>query len=153
MTNRIEKKEMKVVVFSLDNKEYALDVEHVVSIERMQKFTRVPHVPPYIKGVINLRGVIIPIIDLRIRMGMEEVPYDHHSRIIIVEMDNKEVGLIVDAANDVMNIQVEHIESQPDIIGKNKQDYIMGVLRYNNRLLILLKLEQVLNLQEDREKE
>ena len=148
MTNRIEKKEMKVVVFSLDNKEYALDVEHVVSIERMQKFTRVPHVPPYIKGVI-----IMPIIDVRVRMGMEEVPYDHHSRIIIVEMDNKEVGLIVDAANDVMNIQVEHIESQPDIIGKNKQDYIMGVLRYNNRLLILLKLEQVLNLQEDREKE
>lgn len=150
MSVEIEKhqEESKVVVFSLNNKEYAIDVKHIVGIEKMLHITRVPHVPNYIKGVINLRGVIIPIIDLRTRFGVEAAIYNQNTRIIIVSLADKEVGLIVDEANDVMNIQVNQIESQPDVIGTEKQNYITGVVKQNNRLLILLKLEKILNLQE-----
>lgn len=140
--------EQKVVVFSLNEKEYAIDVQHIVAIENMLHITRVPHVPKFIKGVINLRGVIIPIIDLRIRFGVEEANYNQNTRIIIVSLADKEVGLIVDEANDVMNIQIDEIESQPDVIGTEKQNYITGVVKQNNRLLILLKLDKILNLQE-----
>lgn len=149
MPAQIEEKEQKVVVFSLNHKEYALNVQHVVSIEKMQHITRVPHVPVYIKGVINLRGVIIPIIDLRTRFQVQEADYDQNTRIIIVSLDDKEVGLIVDEANDVMNINMEAVESQPDVIGGEKQSYIAGVVKHDNRLLILLKLDKILNLQED----
>lgn len=142
--------EMKAVVFALKQKEYAIDVKHVVSIEKMQNYTRVPHVPPYVKGVINLRGVITPIIDLRTRFQMETKPYDQNTRIIIVSVDDKEVGLIVDGANDVVNNQEKEIEPQPDVIGSEKQNFISGVLKFGDRLFILLKLENVLNIQEDK---
>lgn len=149
MPVQTEAKEQKVVVFSLNQKEYALDVQHIVSIEKMQHFTRVPHVPNYIKGVINLRGVIIPIIDLRTRFQVEAAEYNQNTRIIIVSMADKEVGLIVDEANDVMNIDMDTIESQPDVIGTERQIYIAGVVKIQDRLLILLKLEKILNFQED----
>ena len=116
----------------------------------MQNYTRVPHVPPYVKGVINLRGVITPIIDLRTRFQMETKPYDQNTRIIIVSVDDKEVGLIVDGANDVVNNQEKEIEPQPDVIGSEKQNFISGVLKFGDRLFILLKLENVLNIQEDK---
>lgn len=96
----------------------------------MQHFTRVPHVPNYIKGVINLRGVIIPIIDLRTRFQVEAAEYNQNTRIIIVSMADKEVGLIVDEANDVMNIDMDTIESQPDVIGTERQIYIAGVVKF-----------------------
>jgi len=149
MPVQTEANEQKVVVFSLNKKEYALDVQHVVSIEKMQYFTRVPHVPNYIKGVINLRGVIIPIIDLRTRFQVEAAEYNQNTRIIITSLADKEVGLIVDEANDVMNIDMDTIEFQPDVIGTEKQNYIAGVVKIEDRLLILLKLEKILNLQED----
>ena len=76
--------EMKIVAFSLNGKEYAIDVRNVVSIEKMEQVTRVPHVPSYVKGVINLRGVITPIIDLRTRFDMEPAEYNQNTRIIIV---------------------------------------------------------------------
>ncbi|NCU16510.1 chemotaxis protein CheW [Bacillus sp. P1(2020)] len=142
--------EMKIVAFSLNGKEYAIDVRNVVSIEKMERVTRVPHVPSYVKGVINLRGVITPIIDLRIRFDMEPTDYNQNTRIIIVTWEDKEVGLIVDEANDVINIQEKKIEPQPDVIGNIQQNYITGVVKIDDRLLIVLKLENILKHEEDR---
>ncbi len=137
--------EYKIIAFQLKDKEYAIPVEKVRSIEKIQHITRVPGVAPYIKGVINLRGLVTPIIDLRNRFGIEDTDYSEHSRIIIAVLDQLEVGLIVDAANDVLDIQIAAIEPPPEIIGGTEAEYINGVVKAGKRLLILLDLETVLN--------
>lgn len=134
----------KVIVFQLKNEEYAVSVKQVSSIERMQKITRVPQTTNFIKGVINLRGVVTPIVDLRVRFGIEETAFTDSTRIIIVYLDDMEVGLIVDTANDVIDISKEAVEPPPEVVGSVNVDYVEGVVKYNDRLLILLNLQKVL---------
>lgn len=138
-------KEMKVIVFQLMDKEYAVGVDVVESIEKLISITRVPKTPSYIKGVINLRGVVTPIVDLRERFGMEVKPLDDTSRIIIVSLEEFEVGLIVDAANDVIDIPVDSIEPQPEVVGSIESEFISGVAKVDKRLLVMLNLEKVLH--------
>ncbi|MCL9969505.1 chemotaxis protein CheW [Anoxybacillus kestanbolensis] len=136
--------ELKVIVFQLKDEEYAIPVQQVRSIEKIQHITRVPRVPKYVKGVINLRGVVTPIIDLRMRFGLEEAQFSDHTRVIIVALDDIEVGLIVDAANDVIDISTEAIEPPPEVVDATTADYINGVVKIEKRLFILLNLEKVL---------
>ncbi|MFD1447139.1 MULTISPECIES: chemotaxis protein CheW [Oceanobacillus] len=138
----------KMIVFQLQDEEYAVPVNQIGSIERQQPITRVPQTLPYVKGVINLRGVVIPIIDLRLRFGMEETDFDANKRIIIAQINEMEVGLIVDVANDVIDIPEELIEPAPEVIGTVNADYIEGVAKVDNRLLILLDLQKVLSFQD-----
>lgn len=135
----------KVIVFQLQDEEYALSVQQVGGIERILPITRVPQTADFVKGVINLRGVVTPIIDLRARFGMEESAYDDSTRIIIISLDEMEVGLIVDAANDVIDIPEDAIEPAPEVVGTVDIDYIDGVAKLENRLLILLNLQKVLS--------
>ncbi|MBR3121559.1 chemotaxis protein CheW [Oceanobacillus profundus] len=137
-----------MIVFQLQDEEYAVPVNQIGSIERQQPITRVPQTLPYVKGVINLRGVVIPIIDLRLRFGMEETDFDANKRIIIAQINEMEVGLIVDVANDVIDIPEELIEPAPEVIGTVNADYIEGVAKVDNRLLILLDLQKVLSFQD-----
>lgn len=134
----------KMIVFQLGEEEYAVPVETVGSIERVIQITRVPKAPSYVKGVINLLGVITPIIDLRARFGMEEIAYNDLTRIIIVHYEELEVGVIVDAAKDVIDIYDHMIEPAPEVIGTLEADYIEGVVKIDNRLLVLLELEKAL---------
>lgn len=134
----------KVVVFQLKDKEYAIPVERVKAIEKVLHITRVPNATNYIKGVINLRGVVTPIIDLRARFELAQQEYTESTRIIIVYVDEMEVGLIVEAANDVIDIPIENIEPQPDVVGTDEAEFITGVAKINKRLLILIDLEKVL---------
>ncbi|NUK29138.1 chemotaxis protein CheW [Parageobacillus sp. VR-IP] len=136
--------EWKVIAFRLKDEEYAIPVQYVRSIEKIQHITRVPRTAHYVKGVINLRGVVTPIIDLRERFGFPSVPYSEQTRIIIVSIKDFEVGLIVDAANDVLDIPSSSMEPPPEAIGTVAADYIHGVARSGKRLLILLNLEKVL---------
>lgn len=138
--------EIKVIVFQIKDKEYAVPVERVSGIEKLLHITRVPKTVPFIKGVINLRGVITPIIDLRTRFGFEEIEYNDATRIIIVVINDMEVGLIVDSANDVLDIPVASIEPQPEVVGHIAADYISGVAKIEKRLLILVNLEKALSL-------
>lgn len=138
----------KVIVFQLQDEEYAVSVDQVGSIERLQSITRVPQTAPFVKGIINLRGVVIPVIDLRIRFGMEEIEHSESTRIIIIHLDHIEVGLIVDIANDVIDIPAEIIEPAPEVVGTVNVDYISGVAKLDNRLLILLDLQKVLTTDE-----
>lgn len=139
--------DMKVIVFQIKNKEYAIPVDKVSGIEKLLHITRVPKALKFVKGVINLRGVITPIIDLRVRFGFEEVEYDESTRIIIVILDDMEVGLIVDSANDVLDIPVESIEPQPEVVGHLASEYISGVAKIEKRLLVLINLEKALSLE------
>ncbi|WP_019152766.1 chemotaxis protein CheW [Robertmurraya massiliosenegalensis] len=142
--------DIKFIVFQLKEKEYAIPVDKVNSIEKVDHITRVPGLTPYVKGVINLRGVVTPIIDLRLRFGLEEVSYTESTRVIIVAIDEMEVGLIVDSANDVIDVKVNSIEPQPEVVGVIEVAYISGVVKIDKRLLILLDLEKVLNRDEIR---
>lgn len=139
---------VKAVIFQLNDEEYGVDVHQVQSIERMLHITRVPKMPDFVKGVINLRGVVTPIIDLKERFSIETTEYTDSTRIIIVQVDDKEVGLIVDSANDVIDIPAEKIEQPPEVVGKIESDYIRGVAKLDDRLLILLNLNKVLNAEE-----
>ncbi|MCA1030093.1 chemotaxis protein CheW [Bacillus timonensis] len=140
----IETLTKKIIVFQLDQEEYAIPVEHVRSIERVQHITRVPRTASFVKGVINLRGVVTPIIDLRDRFGVEQASYTDSTRMIIVVLDDMEVGIIVDAANDVIDIPVSSIEPAPDVVGSVEVEYISGVININKRLLVLLNLDKIL---------
>ncbi|MBO8170996.1 MAG: chemotaxis protein CheW [Bacillaceae bacterium] len=140
--------EIKAIVFRLQNEEYGVEVEQVKSIERLETITRVPKTPPFVKGVINLRGVVTPIIDLASRFNLPETEYTEETRVIIVNVGDIEVGLIVDAANDVIDIPVNAIEPPPEVVGGVKAEYLRGVAKMENRLLILLNLNKVLSMEE-----
>ncbi|MEJ8546467.1 chemotaxis protein CheW [Brevibacillus borstelensis] len=140
--------EVKVIVFRLKDEEYGVDVNQVKSIEKLEHITRVPRTPAFVKGVINLRGVVTPIIDLRNRFSLEEADYTESTRIIIVAVGELEVGLIVDAANDVIDIPVNAIEPPPEVVGGVEAAYLRGVAKLEKRLLILLNLDKVLSNEE-----
>ncbi|NGP62587.1 chemotaxis protein CheW [Paenibacillus thiaminolyticus] len=138
--------DMKVVVFMLGTEEYGVEVEKVKTIERMMPITRVPKTYDFIKGVINLRGVVIPVIELRGRFGMPETETTDQTRIIIVTHGDLEVGFIVDNASDVMDINEENIEPAPEVVGGIQAKYLRGVAKIGeDRLLIMLNLAEVLN--------
>lgn len=141
-------REIKVIVFRLLDEEYGVDVNQVLSIERMEHITRVPKTDDFVKGVINLRGVVTPIIDLRSRFGLASSLYTESTRIIIVSVEGVEVGLIVDSANDVIDVPVEAIEPAPEIVGGVEATYLRGVAKLDKRLLILLNLNKVLSAEE-----
>jgi len=140
----------KVIVFQLEDEEYAIPVDSVGSIERVLPITRVPRTAPYVKGVINLRGVVTPVIDLKQKLKNKPTTFDDETRIIIVNVKEVTVGLIVDSANDVIDIKRDKIEPSPETIGKEVKEFIEGVVKMDNRLFILLDLEKVL-FEEERE--
>lgn len=139
---------LKLIVFRLNNEEYGVDVGQVRSIERMQSVTRIPGTPAFVKGVINLRGVVIPILDLNTRFALSESEITDHTRIIVVAHDNVEIGLIVDEANDVLDVPQSAIEPPPTVVGKVDTAYLRGVAKLDDRLLILLNLDKVLHPEE-----
>ncbi|MEC2222550.1 MAG: chemotaxis protein CheW [Heyndrickxia faecalis] len=136
----------KVIVFQLNDKEYALPVTQVLAIEKLQHITRVPLTAPFILGVMNLRGIIIPVIDLKKRFGMEDdTDADKEERkLIIVRFGEIETGLLVDEATDVLDIDEKKVEPEPEVVNAGKEDFISGVANINERLLLLLDLEKTL---------
>lgn len=141
--------ELKVIVFALNHEEYGIEVDKVQTIERLSPITRVPKTPAFIKGVINLRGAVVPVIDLRGRFNLEETELNENSRIIVVAVNDIEVGFIVDSANDVIDIDTDQIDSPPEIVGGIRAKYLHGIAKLGEgRLLIMLNLNEVLNKQE-----
>jgi purine-binding chemotaxis protein CheW len=133
---------VKIVAFTLGEEEYAFDIEHVQSIERMQHITRVPNAPTFVKGVINLRGHVTPIIDLRSLLTIEQAGYTDNTRIIMTKLDEIELGLIVDQTKDVMDVKSEDFEA-PSSCGFDSE-YIGGIANIQGRLIILLKLAELM---------
>ncbi|MCK6206222.1 MULTISPECIES: chemotaxis protein CheW [Bacillaceae] len=136
--------DLKLIIFQLKDKEYAIQVNQVRSIEKVQHITRVPGTPEFVNGVINLRGVVTPVIDLRSRFGLQPESYSDNTRVIIAGINDLEVGLIVDGANDVIDVNPEIIEPPPSVVGSIDIEYISGVIKVEKRLLILIDLEKIL---------
>ncbi|PKG24918.1 chemotaxis protein CheW [Niallia nealsonii] len=135
--------DIKLIIFELKGKEYAIPVHQVRSIEKMMHITRIPNIAPFVKGVINLRGVVTPIIDLRLRFALDELEYSDRTRIIIITLNDMDVGLIVDGANDVVDVYEDTFEPSPEAAFGTEVDYINGVVKLEKRLLILVNLEKV----------
>ena len=137
---------VQLVVFQLGGEEFGVDIMQVQEIIRIPEATRIPQSPEYVKGVINLRGRIIVVINLDTRFGMQTKEIDDNSRIIIVEIGKNVVGMVVDSVSEVMRLGESKIETAPEIIAsKVRADYIKGVGKLDDRLLILLDFEKVLN--------
>lgn len=134
--------EIQLVIFKLGKEEYGVSILQVQEIKRMTDITRVPHTPDYIRGVINLRGSVLPVVDLKKRLNLPQQPYTDDTRIIIVKIEDIAVGMIVDAVSEVMAIQQENIEA-PEVVSGIAADYLSGVGKMDNRLLILLNLETI----------
>jgi purine-binding chemotaxis protein CheW len=109
----------------------------------MMNITRIPNAPAFIEGVINLRGKIIPIVDLRKRLGFREQPYDKSTRIIVVELEGLVLGFIVDSVSEVLRIPANTIEPPPSMVAGIESEYIEGVGKLDERLLILLELKKI----------
>ena len=131
--------------FMISDEEYALDILEIKEIIRLQTITPVPRTPDYLKGIITLRGVIVPIFDLRRRLGLKEREHGPLTRIIVVYRGEEYAGLIVDSITQVMRIGAEQIEPPPTTIGVVEAEFIRGVTRHQERLVILLNLSRVLD--------
>lgn len=141
---QIEYQDEKLIIFRVENEEYAVSIKYVGSIERIEKITRVPGSPSFVKGVINLRGVITPVIDIKERFHQRETEFTEQTRIIIIHIEDMTVGFIVDEANDVVDVNSSLIEAAPEVIGAKEAKYIAGVIKLEERLLVLLELAEVL---------
>lgn len=141
----MEGEKKQFVVFKLDDEEYGADIVKVTVIERMLHIARVPATPAYIKGVINLRGDIIPVMDLRVRLGLPEKAEDEDTRIIIFNINNIVFGAIVDSVSEVLQLEESKIESAAGILNDKNLDYINGVAKAETKLITLLNLEKLIS--------
>ncbi|MBI1911733.1 MAG: chemotaxis protein CheW [Deltaproteobacteria bacterium] len=135
---------LQLVTFRLGNEEFSLDILKVQEIIRHMDLTRVPRTPEFVDGVINLRGRVIPVLDLRKRFGLKEDEKTNETRIIVVDIDNTTVGLKVDAVSEVLRLPADTVEPPPAIVTGAESDYIKGVGKLDGRLLILLDVAKIL---------
>lgn len=133
------------VVFKLENEEYGIDILRVREIKEMVNITRVPKAAHFVKGVINLRGEVIPIVDLRKRFNLPKASNTDSTRIIIVSVDDMVVGLIVDSSSEVLEIDGDSIEEAPASVGSIDQGNIFGIGKVGQRLIILLDVAKIIN--------
>lgn len=134
--------EEQLVVFQLNDQQYALPIQEIQEIIRMTGITRVPNTKPYVEGIINLRGSIVPVLNLNRRMDLPVTAYNDATRVIVVAKDGQKVGLIVDNVLEVGRFQAEEKES-PAVAGAGA-DFLQGVVKKNDRLWLLLNLNRVL---------
>jgi purine-binding chemotaxis protein CheW len=133
-----------LATFFLAGEEYGVEVRQVQEIRRVTEITSVPRAPEFIRGVINLRGRILPVLDLRRRLALGEVAMDRASRIVVVRIRERVLGLLVDGASQVLKVKVSQIEPPPEEVLQAGGDYIRGVAKLDDRLIILVDLERLL---------
>ncbi|HPT83061.1 MAG TPA: chemotaxis protein CheW [Limnochordia bacterium] len=140
--------ERQLVVFRLHNEEFGVEITDVREIVKPRHITRLPHVADYIEGVTNLRGEVIPVICLRKRFGLEPQEETQDTRIIILEINDGQVGFIVDAVTETLRLPENAIEPPPSSIAGLRADYLAGVGKLDDRLLILLDVDKILSTDE-----
>jgi purine-binding chemotaxis protein CheW len=145
-------REGKYLTFSMANEEYGIGILKVKEIIGMMAVTMVPQTPSYVKGVINLRGKIIPVVSLRLKFGLEEIDYTDRTCIIVVEVKTGAgsvlMGIVVDEVSEVLNIRSAEIEDTPTFGTSLKTDFILGMAKTGNRVKILLDIDKVISGQE-----
>ena len=142
--------EKQLVVFDLDSESYGVDIGAVREIIRMQEITRVPRTPEFVEGVINLRGKVIPVVDLRKRFGLNVGEQNKDNRIVVVDIGGQDIGVVVDAVTEVLRIHASAIEPPSSVITSADSEYLLGIAKLDDKMIILLELESVLS---DKEKD
>jgi purine-binding chemotaxis protein CheW len=142
--------ESQIVVFELNSEYFGVEIAKVESIIKMQPITQIPHVPDFVEGVTNLRGRVLPVIDLRKRLGLVQGETTKNTRIMVVEITGTTVGLVVDGVSEVLQISAGSVESLPPIVNTLNSACLKGIVRLENRLIVLLELGRVLDLEEGR---
>ncbi len=145
----IVEKEGKYLTFTLGQEEYGIGILKIKEIIGLMSITTVPQTPEFIKGVINLRGKVIPVVDLRLRFGMDAIEYTERTCIIVVEVDGQagtiQIGIVVDSVSEVLNIKGDEIEDTPTFGTKLNVDFILGMAKMEGGVKILLDIDKVLN--------
>lgn len=136
---------IQLVTFKLGEEEFGVDILKVQEIIRMLPITRVPNAPSFVEGVINLRGKVIPVIDMRKRFGMTTSPHDSQTRIEVMDLQGQIVGFVVDAVSEVLRIKESTVEPPPPVVAGIGSEYMRGVGKLEDRLLILLDLDKLLS--------
>jgi purine-binding chemotaxis protein CheW len=135
-------RELQLVAFALDREEFAIPIAQIREIIRVGDITRIPQAPPHVRGVMNLRGRILPVVELRSRLGLPPAEVTSRSRVLVADAQGRTLGLLVDAVTEVVKIPERAIVPPPDDILAANANYITGVARLGSRLLILLELDQ-----------
>lgn len=139
--------ELKLIIFKLGREEYGMDILRVQEIKRMMNITRVPSTQPFVKGVINLRGSVLPVIDLRTRLGLVEQKLGNAARIIVVLVEEGIVGFIVDEVVEVTTINTQNVEAAHALSSGLSTEYISGIAKAEQRLFIMLNPDMIVNIQ------
>jgi purine-binding chemotaxis protein CheW len=148
MEHAIAGAEMQLVVFELGDESYGVDISRVQDINRMQEITEIPHAPESVVGVINLRGRVIPVIDLRKRFGLPDAVHTKDTRIVVVHLEGNLIGVIVDAVSQVLRIPTDIVEPPSPVLAGVDSKYLRGIAKLDDRLVILLDLDFVLSRRE-----
>jgi len=139
---------IQLVTFRIGEEEFGVDILAVQEIIRLMAITKVPRAPHFVEGVINLRGKVIPIVDMRRRFGLEAIAHDKHTRIIVIQLEAIVVGFMVDSVSEVLRIPHSTIDQPPAVVSGLESDYIQGVGKLDERLLVLLDLNKLLSSEE-----
>lgn len=140
---------LQLVTFTLGNEEYAVDILKVQEINRMKEITRVPNSPPYVEGVINLRGKVIPVVNLRKKFGLSDRENDEQSRIMIMDIQGITMGLVVDSVSEVLRVPSGIVEPTPPMASNISTEFIKGIAKLEDRLIILLDMDRLLGKTEE----
>jgi purine-binding chemotaxis protein CheW len=138
----------QLISFMVGDEEYGLDILRVKEVIRVREITRLPKAPSFVKGIINLRGDVIPIIDLRDKFGLPAQDQTADTRVIVVDVEGKLVGMVVDSASQVVRIPADQIDPPPPIVGGLSAEFVRGVGKMDDRLIILLDIDRILTTRE-----
>lgn len=143
--------EKQYVIFKLNKEEYGVEISHVQEITEIKSITTVPNTPAFVEGIINLRGKIVPIVSIKKRFHLPQQGEMEEQRIIIINLKEKQVGFIVDDASQVLTLDESQIENPPELIAGIDRDYIIGIGKVEEKIIVLLDLEKILSEQEQKE--
>lgn len=143
---------LQLVTFCLDKEEFAFPITQLQEIQRMLSITPLPKVPNFVLGIANLRGTVIPVIDLRIKIGIDAKPFTKEARIMVINSEGKMVGVVVDSVKGVIRIDPLQLEPPPPLISNLQSDSIKAVVNFENRLILLLDLNRILQAEENQDK-
>lgn len=144
----IDTQSQEYLVFSLGSEEYAVDILKVQEIRGYENVTRIANAPDFIKGVTNLRGVIVPIVDLRIKFNLDKVDYEGQTVVIVVNVADRVVGIVVDGVSDVMTLSSDQIKPAPEFGETLSADYLSGLGSLEDRMLVIVDIEKLLTSEE-----
>lgn len=135
---------LEFLAFTLGKEEYGINIQTVQELRGYDAVTQIANAPDYLKGVINLRGIIVPIIDMRIKFGLGQPAYDQFTVVIILQISGRTIGMVVDSVSDVLTLTPEQIKPAPEMGASVATDYLLGLGTINDRMLILIDIHQLM---------